>query len=844
MTMVQHVENRIPLGSVGTNEPLHEFQIVHAIITQYRKNATADENSRNNNTCDNQVDNNKNVRTRGNSSKEGRSSFVNTICRTFNALAQATNPSLCAKQNISSHPTIASTVKNIISQFSGQTYHGSLCLASPCERPPVRDPPRNPVRRNARLQKAISQRQAAAVQSNAPPARSPPQPPTAAALSKPNQSTAAAAVVNPHKNEPTPKVTPHKTERLGSNSAAPAVPPKVRSVRARNANRLIRHVSAPIPYPEAAKNQPKAGASVRRSKSDAICYRTYHRRQERKIDSNVHTKVLHFENCCKGKGQAAMCLECRKHNLKADESSSSDTGPSTSRGHPVEENYAGALSYHKPSIITQSQRSADAAVTCSSPNKSAHSAVKSDVARSTPAQNRPKAVACPGGTYFGSTVVTQPTVMEVTNPAASANPQGVVTNLSEEAVPLDAGATSSLSGQFCGLSENLCSQKRKHSSSDAEETQCKRESREEIGNTATCSNQEKCNNAIEDNLTTSDSSKVEHNCSMADVGTSESYAKLCDIATERASSPISLCNNDNPLQDNESSTAGMEVTYSCSPSPVQSGVVITPEGQDPCSMLSDDSSDALDSSSSSEETFESPCPTRNGPTSRRSNTLPSNCLSPREEYLSNGPNPSSLRRVPSSRYRRMRNKLKKLISRPKSCPEAQFISLAFESQTEIMDRYLNSIRIPAPSFMLNGENGNNFSARRQQLENRLHSGRDWMSTLPDDVMTQIFSHLDTRSLAMLKCVCKDFAFLVETYDIRGVDSQWVKDERYIEDPCKFCRKRFTVGDVSMCRYHAKSYHCDLPYGRSYWTCCFQIERNAPGCRTGIHNNQWRVGPPS
>lgn len=49
--------------------------------------------------------------------KSDKTSFVKTIRQTFNALAQATNPSLCAKQN-SVHPvSIASTVKNIISQF-------------------------------------------------------------------------------------------------------------------------------------------------------------------------------------------------------------------------------------------------------------------------------------------------------------------------------------------------------------------------------------------------------------------------------------------------------------------------------------------------------------------------------------------------------------------------------------------------------------------------------------------------------------------------------------------------------------------------------------------------------
>uniref|UniRef100_UPI00358FD6EC F-box only protein 46-like isoform X1 n=1 Tax=Myxine glutinosa TaxID=7769 RepID=UPI00358FD6EC len=116
--------------------------------------------------------------------------------------------------------------------------------------------------------------------------------------------------------------------------------------------------------------------------------------------------------------------------------------------------------------------------------------------------------------------------------------------------------------------------------------------------------------------------------------------------------------------------------------------------------------------------------------------------------------------------------------------------------------------------------------------------RQYMLSLPDHVLAQVFSCLPTKCLAALKCTCRDFKWLIEAYDIRATDSRWSNDPRYSDDPCKQCRRKYQRGDVSLCRWHPKPFHQDLLYGRSYWMCCRRAERDAPGCRVGLHDNNW------
>ncbi|XP_034460289.1 F-box only protein 46 [Hippoglossus hippoglossus] len=125
---------------------------------------------------------------------------------------------------------------------------------------------------------------------------------------------------------------------------------------------------------------------------------------------------------------------------------------------------------------------------------------------------------------------------------------------------------------------------------------------------------------------------------------------------------------------------------------------------------------------------------------------------------------------------------------------------------------------------------------------RLLEPRQYMLLLPDHIMVNIFSYLPTRSLAALKCTCHYFKMLIETYGVRAVDSRWNQDPLYRDDPCKQCKRQYERGDVSLCRWHPKPYHHDLPYGRSYWMCCRRTDKDTPGCRVGLHDNNWVQQP--
>ncbi|NWX21066.1 FBX46 protein, partial [Aegotheles bennettii] len=121
---------------------------------------------------------------------------------------------------------------------------------------------------------------------------------------------------------------------------------------------------------------------------------------------------------------------------------------------------------------------------------------------------------------------------------------------------------------------------------------------------------------------------------------------------------------------------------------------------------------------------------------------------------------------------------------------------------------------------------------------RLLEPRQYMLLLPEHVMVKIFSYLPTHALAALKCSCHYFKSIIETFGVQATDSRWNRDPLYRDDPCKQCKKHYEKGDVSLCRWHPKPYHHDLPYGRSYWMCCRRPDKEAPGCKVGLHDNNW------
>ncbi|NXU92355.1 FBX34 protein, partial [Xiphorhynchus elegans] len=116
--------------------------------------------------------------------------------------------------------------------------------------------------------------------------------------------------------------------------------------------------------------------------------------------------------------------------------------------------------------------------------------------------------------------------------------------------------------------------------------------------------------------------------------------------------------------------------------------------------------------------------------------------------------------------------------------------------------------------------------------------QQYMAFLPHHIIVKIFGLLPTRSLVALKCTCYYFKFIIEYYNIRPADSRWVRDPRYREDPCKQCKKKYTKGDVSLCRWHPKPYCQALPYGPGYWMCCHRSQKGIPGCKLGLHDNHW------
>lgn len=126
---------------------------------------------------------------------------------------------------------------------------------------------------------------------------------------------------------------------------------------------------------------------------------------------------------------------------------------------------------------------------------------------------------------------------------------------------------------------------------------------------------------------------------------------------------------------------------------------------------------------------------------------------------------------------------------------------------------------------------------RQRLQQLLEP-QPFLRLLPHHLLVQIFALLPTRSLAALKCSCRYFRLIIDTYGVRPADSLWVSDPCYSDDPCKQCKKRYGRGDVSLCRWHHKPFCQALPYGPGYWMCCRGVHKDTPGCNVGLHDNRW------
>ncbi|XP_069493702.1 F-box only protein 34 [Ambystoma mexicanum] len=146
-----------------------------------------------------------------------------------------------------------------------------------------------------------------------------------------------------------------------------------------------------------------------------------------------------------------------------------------------------------------------------------------------------------------------------------------------------------------------------------------------------------------------------------------------------------------------------------------------------------------------------------------------------------------------------------------------------------------------------GPRGVHFSLKRhvspdfRQIKSkiqRLLGPVDYMALLPHHLIVHLFSFLPTKSLAALKCTCQYFKFMIEYYDIRPVDSLWVRDVRYKYDPCKQCKKKYVKGDVSLCWWHPKYYCQSFPHGPGYWLCCHRPYKDSPACKVGLHDNRW------
>ncbi|XP_054749574.2 uncharacterized protein LOC129255047 [Lytechinus pictus] len=141
-------------------------------------------------------------------------------------------------------------------------------------------------------------------------------------------------------------------------------------------------------------------------------------------------------------------------------------------------------------------------------------------------------------------------------------------------------------------------------------------------------------------------------------------------------------------------------------------------------------------------------------------------------------------------------------------------------------------------LILSELNDSDFEDSDSESEDLSYNQEDRFATFPVEIVLKIVRELCTRDLAQLKVTCKNFYWLIKKYNIVGVDSRWVENGAYRDDPCMKCGKvRDRRGDVSLCYFHPKYYY-RTGNGRHHWTCCLNTSRDAPGCVEGLHDNQW------
>ena len=119
-----------------------------------------------------------------------------------------------------------------------------------------------------------------------------------------------------------------------------------------------------------------------------------------------------------------------------------------------------------------------------------------------------------------------------------------------------------------------------------------------------------------------------------------------------------------------------------------------------------------------------------------------------------------------------------------------------------------------------------YNLRKNMPGDTVYQKRDLFKALPDHILRKaplyylsynmthicvfskiisvsIFSQLGRRDLFSLKRVCRDFDWLITYYDVVAPDSGWRTGVQYLEDRCKYCKRKRQPGDSSICRYHPK-----------------------------------------
>lgn len=298
-----------------------------------------------------------------------------------------------------------------------------------------------------------------------------------------------------------------------------------------------------------------------------------------------------------------MCAECRRRSLEGESNNSpkpvsSLISPRPDTIIPKQESFMGALSYHKPSIISQNATSS--AVHTESSNDTVFTA-PTDISKSDQQTAvKPKAVMCPGGTYF---------------PCNGLNNNNEISPKRDNvAFQKDATTTNKDDKLDVKLQENDCSYAKiadldfgKQSEEFCEKSMYVSE------NVDLLIRQDCASQDVDMSITNVDSDVSATNISFAD---NQIVCNKENLYTRETR----ICNRDNAeLLDVIGST------------------------------IDSDSCDTVDSASSSSN---------------------ESCPSPRQVYLNhrNGLAPLT-RRSPNARYKRIRRKLKKLLTRSRPCTE-------------------------------------------------------------------------------------------------------------------------------------------------------------------------------